>query len=69
MVLEEYDSYAIKSYSFAVQKTNTFFSLPTVLLSFAILVASLLLNFNTLSHLWIPFQELEVLSSKSLEMP
>jgi hypothetical protein len=56
MGLEEYDSYAIKNYSFAVHKTNSFFSLPTLLLSIFILASAVLININTIRHLWLPLQ-------------
>lgn len=54
MKLAEADFFAIKSYSFAVRKTNSFFSLATVLLSLAIITTSILINFSTVSHLWLP---------------
>ena len=69
MGLEEYDPYAIKTYSFTVRKTNSFFSLPTVLLSLLIIALSVLINLSTVKHLWLPFKDLEVKSAASLEMP
>lgn len=54
MGLEEYDLYALKSYSFTVRKTHSFFSLPTVLLSLAVFIIAVLINFNTVRHLWLP---------------
>ena len=69
MGLEEYDPYAIKTYSFTVRKTNSFFSFPTVLLSLLIIALSVLINLSTVKHLWLPFKDLEVKSAASLEMP
>jgi len=69
MGLEEYDSFALKSYSFALHKTNSFFSLPTLLLSLIIIAISVLINFNSVRHLWLPIQQIGVESSLSLEIP
>jgi hypothetical protein len=69
MGLEEYDLYAIKNYSFTVKKTNSFFSLPTVVLSLLIVGLSLLINLNTLSNLWLPFESLDAVTSTALEIP
>lgn len=69
MGLEDYDLYAIKSYSFTVRKTNSFFSLPTVLLSLSVFVIAVAINFNTVKHLWLPLDELEIISSSSIELP
>ena len=69
MGLEEYDSFALKSYSFALHKTNSFFSLPTLLLSLLIMAASVLINFTSVRHLWLPIQQIPVDSSLSLEIP
>lgn len=66
MGLEQYDPYAIKSYSFTVRKTNHFFSCPTVLLSIIIVGLSVAININTVRHLWLPLQDLDISSTKSL---
>ena len=69
MGLEEYDLYAIKQYSFTVRKTNNFFSLPTVILSLLVFGVAISINLNTIRHLWLPFEDLEVQSASSLELP
>lgn len=61
--------YSIKSYSFTVRKTNSFFSLPTMLLSIGVFVVAVLINFNTVKHLWLPIEELDIVSSSGLEIP
>jgi hypothetical protein len=54
MKIEELDAFAIKRYSFALGKTNSYFTCSTVILSILILAASVYLNYATVSHLWIP---------------
>lgn len=66
MGLEEYDLYALKSYSFTVRKTHSFFSLPTVLLSLAVFIIAVFINLNTVRHLWLPLNELDIISSSSI---
>lgn len=67
--MEEYDAFALTSYSFAIRKTNNFFSLTTLLLSLAIITTSILLNYSTISHLWLSVPELPVLSSQCVAYP
>jgi hypothetical protein len=52
-----------------VRKTNSYFSLATVLLSLLILGLSFLVNLETLSHLWLPLSELPLLATQTLSYP
>lgn len=69
MRLSEVDPYAVRSYSFAVRRTNSFFSAATLLLSAAVLVAAGLLCAPTVAHLWLPRSALPLLASQSLALP
>jgi len=69
MTIAEYDAFALRNYSFAVRKTNSFFSLSTILLSILILTLSFFLNFSTIKHLWIPRSQLIIQASQSLSVP
>ena len=69
MRLSEVDPYAVRSYSFAVRKTNSFFSATTLLLSAAVLIAAGLLCASTIAHLWLPRSALPLLASQSLALP
>ena len=69
MRIEEYDAFALRSYSFAVHKTNSFFSWGTVALSLGIVAVSVLLNLETVSHLWLTREQLPILSTQSLAYP
>lgn len=53
MPVETYDALALKQYAFQLHKTNSFFSLATILISAAIVLVSILINFDTLSHIWL----------------
>ena len=53
MAVEDYDAYALKSYSFAVRKTSSYFSLGTLVLSIAIIAAAILINMQVVSHIWL----------------
>lgn len=66
MRVDDLDVFAIKTYSFAVRKTNTHFTPLTIALSLIIVSASLLLNLDTLSHLWLKREQLPMLKSQGL---
>ncbi len=69
MRIEEIDAYALRTYSFSVRKTNSYFSLATVLLSLLIMALAFLVNLDTLSHLWLPVSELPLLATQTLSYP
>lgn len=52
-----------------VNSTNNHFTLATILLSIAIVALSLCLNLNTLSHLWLPKEELPIAVAETLAYP
>jgi hypothetical protein len=54
MQLEKWDAYALKRYSFTLHNTNTYFTSATILLSVAIIAASVAINIQTIGHLWLP---------------
>ena len=69
MRVSEVDLYAVRSYSFAVRRTNSFFSAATLLLSAGVLLAAALLCAPTLAHLWLPRRALPLLASQALALP
>ena len=69
MRLSEVDLYAVRSYSFAVRRTNSFFSVTTLVLSAAVVITAGLLCASTLAHLWLPRSALPLLASQSLALP
>ena len=69
MKIEQMDAYALRTYSFSVRKTNSYFSLATVLLSLLIMALSFFINLDTLSHLWLPLSELPLLATQTLSYP
>jgi hypothetical protein len=52
-----------------VNSTNNHFTLATILLSIAIVVMSICLNLNSLSHLWLPREALPVAVAETLAYP
>jgi hypothetical protein len=69
MRIEEIDAYALRTYSFSVRKTNSYFSLATVLLSLLIMALAFLVNLDALSHLWLPASQLPLLATQTLSYP
>lgn len=69
MIVEDYDAFALRNYSFAVRKTNSFFSLSTIVLSLGILVLAFFLNISNISHLWLPRSQLPIQASQSISGP
>jgi hypothetical protein len=69
MQVEKLDAFALKQYAFTVGKTNSHFTLLTTLLSFLIVAAAVLLTLPTVSHLWLPRNQLPVAISQTLAFP
>ena len=69
MRLSEVDLYAVRSYNFAVRKTNSYFSVATLVLSAIVLVTAGFLCASTIAHLWLPRSALPFLISQSLSLP
>jgi hypothetical protein len=69
MRVNDLDAFALRTYSFTLRRTNRYFSLPTILLSLAIVLAALRLSQDSLAHLWLPRAQLPILSSRKLEFP
>ena len=69
MNVHNLDVFTLRKHSFTVRKTASYFTLPTILLSLAIIVASFLLSQDTLTHLWLPRADLPILTSQKFSYP
>lgn len=67
--IEELDPYALTSYSFTLRKTNSFFTKVTVVITIAILVAAVMVNYTSVQHLWLKRGQLPVVASQTLAFP
>ncbi len=69
MAVSKWDVFAVKQYPFTLNKISSFFTLPTILLSFAIVILSVYLNLSTVSHLWLSRQQLPITLAQTLSYP
>jgi hypothetical protein len=60
MQIEKLDAFALKQYAFTVGKTNSHFTILTILLSFFIITAAVVLTFPTIRHIWLPRDQLPI---------
>lgn len=67
--IEEHDPYALTSYSFTLRKTNSFFTKITVVITFAILIAAVMVNYTSVQHLWLKRGELPIIASQAIAFP
>jgi cell division protein FtsX len=69
MGVSKWDVFAVKQYPFTLNKTSSFFTLLTILLSIIIVFLAVYLNMSTVCHLWLSRQQLPITLAQTLTYP